>query len=65
VTSPEAHESGGAIRPLLWLLLVVSTAANAAASTAGINVFVGVATGLITLACAAGLIVHHYRERRQ
>jgi hypothetical protein len=63
VTNPETHESGGAIRPLLWLLLVISIAANAVINSAGVSIFLAVATGLITLACAAGLIVHHYRQR--
>jgi hypothetical protein len=61
--TPPAHRGG--VRPLLWLLLVISAAANAVASTTGVNVFVGAGFGLITLACATALIVHHYRNRRR
>jgi hypothetical protein len=46
-------------------LLVISAAANAVTSTAGINVFVVAGFGLTALACAAGLVVHHYRNRRR
>jgi hypothetical protein len=53
------------IRPVLWLLLVVSAVADAVASAAGANVFIGLGAGLVTLACAAALIVHHYQQRRR
>jgi len=56
---------GGLLRPVLWLALIVSAAANAASSSIGLNAFVGIGFGLITLACAATLIVHHYRYRRR
>jgi UDP-N-acetylmuramyl pentapeptide phosphotransferase/UDP-N-acetylglucosamine-1-phosphate transferase len=51
------------VRPVLWLVLVVSAAANAVASTTGVNVLAGLGAGLVTLACAVALIVHHYRHR--
>lgn len=53
-----------AVRPLLWLLLMVSAVANIASSKIGINMFIGAGFGLITLACAAALVVHHRRRRR-
>jgi hypothetical protein len=46
-------------------LLVISAAANAVASTAGVNMFVAAGFGLSTLACAAALVVHHYRNQRR
>lgn len=52
----------GRLRSALWLLLIVSLAANAATSALGLTA-VSIALGLITLACAAGLVVHHYRHR--
>ncbi|MBF9134261.1 hypothetical protein I0C86_35815 [Plantactinospora sp. S1510] len=55
----------GALRPLLWLLLVTSVAANVVASAAGSNMFIGAGFGLAALACATALIVHHYRHRRR
>ncbi|GAA4594809.1 hypothetical protein BJY16_001446 [Actinoplanes octamycinicus] len=50
------------LRPALWLLLIISLAVNAASSTIGATV-VSLIFGLITLACAAGLAVDHYRRR--
>lgn len=64
--APEREDSGGGLlRPVLWLVLVVSAAANATVSAAGANVLAGIGFGVITLACAAALVVHHYRHRRQ
>ena len=58
-----ADDRAGMLRPVLWLLLILSAADNATVSVAGWNVLVGVGFGLITLACAAVLVVHHYRHR--
>ena len=54
----------GLLRPVLWVVLIVSAAANAVTSSAGLNPFVGAGFGVITLACVTTLIVHHYRHRR-
>lgn len=64
--SPAPERRGGRtlLRPLLWLLLIVSAAANAVTSASGLNPFVGVGFGIVTLACVAALIAHHYRHRR-
>jgi Flp pilus assembly protein TadB len=51
------------LRPALWLLLILSAAANATVNTAGASPLAGVGFGLITLASAAALVVHHYRHR--
>ncbi|WP_327000445.1 hypothetical protein OHA72_35665 [Dactylosporangium sp. NBC_01737] len=59
-----APSRGGMLRPVLWLLLILSAAANATVNTAGGNALLGVGFGLVTLACAAALVVHHYRRRR-
>jgi hypothetical protein len=67
---PQASSGGvqsppiGIVRPVLWLVLVVSTAANVVASTTGVNMLVGIGSGLVVLACAIALSVHHYRHRR-
>jgi hypothetical protein len=58
-----AEAAGSTVRPVLWLLLVVSAAGNGVVSTSGDNVPVGVALGLVALACATALGVHHYRHR--
>ena len=51
------------LRPVLWLVLIASAVINATMSITGQNVFVGGGFGLITLAAAVGLVVHHYRHR--
>jgi len=50
-------------RPVLWLVLIVSLAANAIASSTGTTPL-GIATGVVAIACAVTLGVHHYRSRR-
>ena len=54
---------GGVLRPLLWLVLFVSAAANAVLSTAGDNLWISSAFGVVTVLCAVALIVHHRRNR--
>ena len=61
----ESTRPAGLLRPALWLVLIVSAAADAASSSTGLHPVVGIGFGLITLACAATLIVHHYRHRRR
>ncbi|GAA1640618.1 hypothetical protein [Actinoplanes couchii] len=53
------------LRPVLWLLLILGLAANAAASTIGAHQLVGSVFGLVALASGTGLAIHHYRYRRQ
>ncbi|MGC9668449.1 hypothetical protein ACNTMW_18070 [Planosporangium sp. 12N6] len=62
-TTDAGSSRGGLLRPALWLGLIVSAAGNAAASSADIGPYPGIAFGLVTLACAAALVVHHYRHR--
>lgn len=51
-------------RMALWTGLVVSAAANVVANAVGgWGMLVGVATGVLALACIAGLVVDH-RNRR-
>jgi Flp pilus assembly protein TadB len=63
---PASHAGAqrGLLRPVLWVVLIVSAAANAVTSSAGLNPFVGAGFGVITLASVTALIVHHYRHRR-
>jgi hypothetical protein len=58
-----ADTRNGLLRPVLWLVLVLSAAANAVTNI-GISPLVGIGFGLVTLGCATALIVHHYRHRR-
>lgn len=65
-TEPGQHAGtrNGLLRPVLWLVLVLSAAANAVTSNIGISPLVGIGFGLVTLGCATTLIVHHYQRRR-
>ncbi|MGC4811154.1 hypothetical protein ACLQ29_11565 [Micromonospora sp. DT228] len=54
---------GGRLRPLLWLALFVSAAANMVLSTAADSPWISSAFGLVALLCAVVLIVHHRRNR--
>jgi hypothetical protein len=51
------------LRPLLWLGLILSAAANAVVSSAVGNPVIASAFGAVALAFATALIVHHYRTR--
>jgi hypothetical protein len=62
--TPEHRHGRGLLRPVLWLVLIVSAAANAVTSASGLTPVVGVGFGLVTLACVAALTAHHYRHRR-
>lgn len=61
--TPHAAPRGGLLRPALWLLLIVSATANAVSSAAGLHALIGIGFGLITVACIAALVVHHYLNR--
>jgi hypothetical protein len=62
---PTATARKGALRPVLWLLLVISAAGNVVTSTAGLGVLVSSAFGLATLGLGTALAVHHYSNRRR
>ena len=60
---PGTRRDGGILRPLLWAVLAIGVVGNISCST--VDILVGnIIFGLISLAGAAGLIVHHYRTRR-
>lgn len=67
--SPSRHRTaqharqGGAARPVLWVLLAISATGNMVVSTAGLSVIGNILFGVVTVACAAALIVQHYRGR--
>jgi hypothetical protein len=54
----------GTVRPLLWVVLVISSVLNIVTSITVANVLVGIGFGLVAMACIAGLVTHHYRNRR-
>jgi hypothetical protein len=60
-----SDDRGGVLRPVLWIVLILSATANGTLSGLDANPVVSVGFGLITLACAASLVVHHYRHRRR
>jgi hypothetical protein len=49
--------------PVLWVVLVLSVALNAAASILGWPMLVGVGFGLVAVGCAVALITRHHRRR--
>ncbi len=49
---------------LLWLVLVVSSAVNAAGPLVGFGLPVRVAAGVIAIGAIAMLVVHYVRRRR-
>jgi uncharacterized membrane protein YjjP (DUF1212 family) len=51
------------VRSVLWLVLILSGAANAVLSAVVGNPFVSSAFGAVALVCAGTLIGHHYRNR--
>ncbi|MFF0467366.1 hypothetical protein ACFYPX_08105 [Micromonospora zamorensis] len=53
----------GLLRPLLWLVLFISAAANVVLSTAADNPWISSAFGLVAVLCAVTLLVHHRRNR--
>lgn len=55
----------GFVRPVLWLLLVISGACDVVVSSMNVPVLVELPIGLCGLACAVALGVHHYRHRRR
>jgi hypothetical protein len=64
VTPPTVTSARRGIRrPLLWVLLIVSAAANMVASATGVHLLIGIGFGLLTLACITGLGVDHYTHR--
>jgi hypothetical protein len=63
--APPPGSRGGVVRPVLWLLLVLSAAGNIATSSTGVNVVVSSAFGLVTLGLGIALVLQHYRNRRR
>jgi hypothetical protein len=59
------NRGSGVLRPLLWLVLIISASGNVIASTADLDILVNVAFGLVSGVCAGVLVVHHYRSRRR
>jgi heme A synthase len=54
----------GKVRPLLWLVLVISGVVNVVTSVTIGSTLIANAFGLIALASIVALINYHYRHRR-
>ena len=52
------------LRPLLWLLLVISATGNVVTSASSL-VVASIGFGVLTLSFGAALAVHRYRGRRR
>jgi hypothetical protein len=63
-TGPRVRTTG-LLRPVLWVLLIVSAMGNAISSGVGLHPAVGIAFGVLTLGFVAALVADHYRRRRQ
>lgn len=57
--------SSSRLRPVLWLVLVVSGAANIITVPLEVDIVLDSALGLITVAAGVALVVDHYRHRRR
>lgn len=66
-SNPQIPSSAGPsrLRPVLWLVLVVSGAANIITVPLEVHIVLDSALGLITVAAGVALIVDHYRHRRR
>jgi hypothetical protein len=63
-SQPIPPASRGYLRPLLWLLLVISATGNVVTSASSLAV-ASIGFGLLTLSFGAALAVHHHRGRRR
>jgi hypothetical protein len=61
---PNPPTSRGYLRPLLWLLLVISATCNVVTSASHL-VVVSIGFGVLTLSFGTALAMHHYRGRRR
>jgi hypothetical protein len=61
---PGGVARAGALRSVLWVVVVISTVANMAASYSGAHLWVHLACGLATVLCAGTLVVRNLRGRR-
>jgi len=52
------------VRVVLWLLIILGAAANAATSFGPFHPLVSVAFGLLTVLCIVLLIMHHLQHRK-
>jgi hypothetical protein len=59
----EAHRGIG-VRPILWVVLVISGVLNVVTSITVANIFVGMGFGLVALACIVALVIYHFKHRR-
>ncbi|MEU2744634.1 hypothetical protein ABZ656_57970 [Streptomyces sp. NPDC007095] len=63
-TPSPALTRGDVARTLLWILVVVSTVVNMAASYGEANTWVHLACGAVTVLCGGILVVRKLRGRR-
>lgn len=65
---PEARPAdatrAGAVRTLLWIVLVISAAGNMVASYSGAGTPVHLVCGVVTALCVTALVVQRLRGRR-
>ncbi|MEV6229758.1 hypothetical protein AB0L88_18035 [Saccharopolyspora shandongensis] len=52
------------LRPLLWLVLIISASTSLVLWSTSTGVLIGLGFGLLTALSGMSLIVHHYHHRR-
>ncbi|MFE0020103.1 hypothetical protein [Amycolatopsis sp. NPDC059021] len=57
------RRGGGAVAALLWLVLLVSGAANAAGTAVGLDYPARMIAGGVAMACIAGLVTYYVRRK--
>jgi len=62
-TTPDGSP-GDVVRTLIWVLLVVSSVANAVTSFGGVPIWIHLGSGVVTALCVAALIARYLRGRR-
>ena len=60
---PGGTRTGG-LRPLIWIVVVVSAVGNSVSSFGGVSTAVHLAFGLVTAASVVALITHYLRSNR-
>ncbi|KIF75702.1 hypothetical protein QR77_21015 [Streptomyces sp. 150FB] len=61
---PPDAQRAGVVRPLLWVLLVISAAGNMVASYGAAGTSVHLACGVVTALCVVALVTLRLRGRR-
>ncbi|MFB9967119.1 hypothetical protein [Sinosporangium siamense] len=63
-SSRPPRPGGAVLRAVLWVVLMVSAVVNVIANNLGDGISpLGMGAGVVSVACIAALIIHHFRGR--